>query len=203
MWASLSDKIGRKSTYFIFLALGCLLYLSIPFLGKSGNLTLFVAAFCIILSMYGGGFATIPAYLADLFGTQMVSAIHGRLLTAWATAGVLGPLLVNYIREYQLSIGMARADAYDTTMYILGGLLIIGLICNALVRPVNGKYFMTDDVLEAERALGHEQKVQDVATSVNAEKGFSFMLLFAWLVVGVPLMWGIYITLQKAVVLFR
>ena len=71
--------------------------------------------------MYGGGFATIPAYLADLFGVGNVSAIHGRLLTAWSTAGILGPVLVNYIREFQIGRGVAPADAYTFTMYILVG----------------------------------------------------------------------------------
>jgi MFS family permease len=116
----------------------------------------FVAIFCIILTMYGGGFATVPAYLADIFGTQFVGAIHGRILTAWSTAGVLGPVLVNYIREYQLDHGVPRAQAYNTTMYILAGLLVLGFICNLLVRPVNPKHYMTDKELEAERKLAHE-----------------------------------------------
>ncbi len=101
-WASFSDYIGRKRTYCIFFALGIALYSLAPFAGRSGSVGLFVLIFCLILTMYGGGFATIPAYLADLFGTQYVGAIHGRLLTAWSTAGVLGPVLVNYIREYQI-----------------------------------------------------------------------------------------------------
>ena len=86
--------------------------------------------------MYGGGFATIPAYLRDMFGTMHVSAIHGRLLTAWSVAGVLGPLLVNYIREYQIHRGVAPADAYSPVLYIMAGLLVVGFICNLLVRPV-------------------------------------------------------------------
>ncbi|RZA06513.1 MAG: MFS transporter, partial [Proteobacteria bacterium] len=153
-WASFSDYIGRKVTYFVFFALGVALYASVPTLGHSGNIALFVAAFCIVLSMYGGGFATVPAYLADLFGTQMVGAIHGRLLTAWAVAGVLGPVLVTNLRDYQLAHGVARAAVYDTTLYILSGLLVLGFICNALVRPVADKYFMTDAELKAEQALG-------------------------------------------------
>ena len=91
-WASLSDKLGRKNSYLVFFLLGGLLYLSIPESANTGNILLFVSAFCLILSMYGGGFSTVPAYLADLFGTQMVGAIHGRLLTAWATAGIVGRL---------------------------------------------------------------------------------------------------------------
>src|SRR5438128_5915816 len=102
-----------------------------PWTASDGELTLFVAFFCVILSMYGGGFATVPAYLADMFGTQMVGAIHGRLLTAWSTAGVLGPVLVNYIREYQLAHGVAKADSYSITMYILASMLIVGFLCNA------------------------------------------------------------------------
>jgi hypothetical protein len=92
------------------------------------------------LTMYGGGFATIPAYLRDMFGVVQVGAIHGRLLTAWSTAGVLGPVLVNYIREYQIAHGVAKANAYTVTMYIMAGLLLIGFVCNLLVKPVDARY---------------------------------------------------------------
>jgi MFS family permease len=121
-WATCSDYIGRKMTYVVFFVLGFVLYVSLPWSGAAGSVALFVAAVCLILSMYGGGFATVPAYLADLFGTQMVGAIHGRLLTAWATAGILGPVVVNYMREYQLSLGIPREAVYNTTMYILAGI---------------------------------------------------------------------------------
>ena len=141
-WASLSDRIGRKMTYVAFFGLGIVLYASAPAFAHGGYLFLFVAAFCVILSMYGGGFATVPAYLADLFGTQMVGAIHGRLLTAWSTAGIIGPVVVNYIREAQIEAGVPRALVYDRTMYILAGMLVLGLICNLLVRPVAAKWFM-------------------------------------------------------------
>ena len=97
--------------------------------------------FCVILTMYGGGFATIPAYLADLFGVGYVSAIHGRLLTAWSTAGILGPVLVNYIREFQIGRGVPAADAYTFTMYILAGFLVVGLVCNLAIRPVPDRLF--------------------------------------------------------------
>jgi MFS family permease len=136
LWSSLSDVIGRKATYTTFFALGALLYLSVPTLGRIGNVALFVACYAIILSMYGGGFATIPAYLRDLFGTAQVGAIHGRLLTAWSTAGILGPVLVNYIREYRLAHGAAKADAYSVTMYVMAGLLVIGFVSNLLIRPL-------------------------------------------------------------------
>ena len=142
-WAGTSDYIGRRNTYMVFFALGMLLYFSVPSLGRSGSLPLFVAAFVIILSMYGGGFATIPAYLRDIFGTMHVGAIHGRLLTAWSVAGVLGPTLVTYIREYQLKSGVAKAQVYSLTMYIMCVFLLIGLICNICMRPVNEKYHYT------------------------------------------------------------
>jgi hypothetical protein len=151
-WASLSDYIGRKRTYLIFFALGVLLYSSAPTAGRAGNVTLFVLIFCVILTMYGGGFATIPAYLADLFGTQYVGAIHGRLLTAWSTAGILGPVLVNYIREYQIGRGVPNAQAYNVTMYVLAALLVLGFICNLAVRPVDPRYYMTQDELDTARA---------------------------------------------------
>jgi len=138
-WASMSDYIGRKRTYLIFFLLGILLYSLAPLAGRTGSIALFVAIFCVILTMYGGGFATIPAYLADLFGTLHVGAIHGRLLTAWSVAGILGPVLVNYIREFQISRGIPNAQAYNTTMYILAGLLVVGLLCNLAVRPVDAR----------------------------------------------------------------
>jgi MFS family permease len=141
IWASTSDYIGRRNTYMIFFLLGIALYSSVPTLGHMGSIPLFVAAFCIILSMYGGGFATIPAYLRDMFGTYQVGAIHGRLLTAWSVAGVLGPVLVNYIRQYQIDNGVPKAQAYSVTMYIMCGLLLIGFLCNFAMRPVNEKYY--------------------------------------------------------------
>jgi MFS family permease len=143
-WASLSDYIGRKRTYFIFFALGAVLYASAPHAGRLGHVSLFVMIFCLIITMYGGGFATIPAYLADMFGTQFVGAIHGRLLTAWSAAGILGPVLVNYIREYQLGRGVPAAQAYNVTMYVLTGLLVVGFFCNLAVRPVAERYFMSE-----------------------------------------------------------
>ena len=118
-WASLSDYIGRKNTYYAFFLLGIALYALAPTFADMGSMLLFVGAFCIILSMYGGGFATVPAYLADMFGTQFVGAIHGRVLTAWSTAGIIGPVVVNYIREAQLAAGVPRDHLYNTTMYIL------------------------------------------------------------------------------------
>ncbi len=143
LWSSLSDMIGRKSVYAIFFVLGSVLYACIPTLGMRHNLPLFVVSFCIILSMYGGGFAAIPAYLRDLFGGQQVGAIHGRLLTAWSVAAVFGPITVNYLREYQIAHGVAKAEAYSMTMYIMAGLLVIGYLCNSLVREVKSHHHTT------------------------------------------------------------
>jgi MFS family permease len=135
-WSSLSDLIGRRATYATFFLLGAALYATIPSVGRSGSIGLFIAAYALILSMYGGGFATIPAYLRDRFGTLQVGAIHGRLLTAWSTAGVLGPVLVNYIREYQIGRGIPKAEAYSVTMYLMAGLLLVGFAANVALRPV-------------------------------------------------------------------
>jgi MFS family permease len=139
-WASLSDKIGRKATYACFFTLGPAMYALVPFTGRLGSVTLFVSCFCIILTMYGGGFATIPAYLADVFGTKYVSAVHGRLLTAWSAAGVLGPVLVNYIRQFQIERGVPKYQAYNVTMYIMAALLIVAFFANLMVRPVSEKH---------------------------------------------------------------
>jgi MFS family permease len=143
-WASLSDYIGRQRTYLVFFTLGAVLYAAAPWAARIHSVALFVILFCLILTMYGGGFATIPAYLADIFGTKFVGAIHGRLLTAWSAAGVLGPVLVNYIREAQLERGVPAAQAYNVTMYILAALLVVGFVCNLAVRPVHERYYMKE-----------------------------------------------------------
>jgi MFS family permease len=205
-WASLSDKLGRKLTYTIFFVLGGVLYFSIPSSAAAGSTMLFVGAFCIILSMYGGGFATVPAYLADLFGTQMVGAIHGRLLTAWATAGILGPVIVNYMREYQLGLGIPREQVYNQTMYILVGMLVIGLICNLLVRPVADKYFMTDEELAHEKKLAHEKSVAAEVGSGSGQAGAAVspvVVVLAWGAVVIPLAWGVYRTLESVAKFFH
>jgi MFS family permease len=204
-WASLSDRIGRKATYALFFILGMVLYCSIPWTAASGSLALFVLFFGVILSMYGGGFATVPAYLSDLFGTKMVGAIHGRLLTAWSAAGVLGPWLIGAFRQYQLDHGIPKAQVYSTTMYVLAGLLGLGLICNLLVRPVAEKNFMTaadearfDAAQQAANTVG-----AGTSTVGSSEPSPTWLIVAAWLAVGIPIAWGVWITLQKAAVLFR
>jgi len=197
-WASLSDRLGRKATYATFFLLGIALYGSIPWLAGAHLLGLFVAFTCVIVSMYGGGFATVPAYLADLFGTKMVGAIHGRLLTAWSAAGIFGPVIVNYLRDYQIHHGVARESAYNTTMYILAGLLVAGFVCNWLIRPVPQSSHMKEEVAPARPAAG--DAVQAPAESIG---GNGLLVALAWAAVWIPIGWGVWMTLTKAIVLIR
>jgi len=207
-WASLSDHLGRKATYTVFFGLGMALYATVPFAGETGSLPLFVALFCVILTMYGGGFATIPAYLADLFGVTYVGAIHGRLLTAWSTAGILGPVMVNYIREYQIGRGVAPADAYTFTMYVLVGFLAVGLLCNLAVTPVEASKFVTTSAgTTASARAGAVSGAGDEAiagspTPVRPPAQWGLVAL-TWTLVAVPLGWGVYHTLALASQLFR
>ena len=147
-WASISDFIGRKNTYFVFFVLGTILYAIVPTSGAIGSVPLFVACFLVIISMYGGGFATVPAYLKDMFGTRYVGAIHGLLLTAWSMAGIFGPVLVNYIRQYNIAHGIPKTQAYNNTMYLMAILLVIGFFCNLFVKAVNSRHHMTADEVE-------------------------------------------------------
>ena len=144
LWSSASDTTGRKGIYFIYFLLGIGLYLTIPYAQKSGSQVLFVAVACVIISMYGGGFATIPAYLRDMFGTYQVGAIHGRLITAWSLAAVIGPLTLNSISTYNKEHGVPKAEAYNQVMYICVGLLVVGCLANLLVRPVNPAHYVKD-----------------------------------------------------------
>jgi len=202
-WASLSDQIGRQATYMVFFLVGLTLYASIPWTASSdGSLALFVGFLCVILSMYGGGFATIPAYLADLFGDKMVSAIHGRLLTAWSTAGVLGPVLVNYVREYQLDHRVPRAQAYSVTMYVLAGLLAVGFVCNLLIKPVPKKYYMTMAQLNALDKPTEVQGREESGSAAAAAVSPTWLVYAAWVPVAVPLLWAVWVTLQKAALIF-
>ncbi|MCB4770420.1 OFA family MFS transporter [Ancylobacter sp. Lp-2] len=201
-WASASDRIGRKTTFYIFFLVGILLYLSAPTAAHSGNQVLFVAILCVIISMYGGGFATVPAYLADIFGTQFVGAIHGRLLTAWATAGIVGPVVVNYIREFQIAAGVPRDQVYDFTMYILAGMLALGLVANTLVRPVAARWYMSDAELKALQARSATSEAAAGGSFGIGRGGLDLNAVLAWTAVGVPLLVGVWITLQKTAALF-
>ena len=135
-WAWLSDRLGRRLTYALFFSIGPLLYAAVPLAGQQRSLVFFVGCFALIMSMYGGGFATMPAYVADVFGAGHVGAIHGRLLTALAAAGLVGPTLVNTLRELWIAQGYSKSHAYDATLYIMAGLLVLGFLCNQAVRPL-------------------------------------------------------------------
>lgn len=198
-WASVSDVCGRKVTFAIIFLLGMVLYGALPLINHGGSVAIFVCMLCVIISMYGGGFATIPAYLADVFGSQMVGAIHGRLLTAWSVAGISGPVLVNYLREYQLAQGVAPQQVYDITLIVLTGLLVVGFICNQLVRPVPEKYAMT--VEQQQQAKGMYKVNKDAQLTWEARPAIPLLTL-SWLAVGVPLLWGIGTTLQQAIKFF-
>jgi MFS family permease len=199
-WASASDQLGRQRTYAIFFGAGLVLYLSIPWIAHNASqppallwLILFYVVTMLIFTMYGGGFATIPAYLADLFGTRYVGAIHGRLLTAWSVAGVLGPWAITSLRERSLTqainrvaqqvsseaflakfgaplselpllvekktVTLARlleiappgtldpsSTLYNSTMYLMAGLLAVAFVANAMIRPVGERHHLKADV---------------------------------------------------------
>ncbi|WP_422930447.1 L-lactate MFS transporter [Singulisphaera sp. PoT] len=160
-WSSMSDITGRKVIYGVYFAFGALLYLLVPETQKLQSIPLFVLVTAVIISMYGGGFATIPVYLRDLFGTMHLGAIHGRLITAWSMAAILGPQLVNYISTYRINHGVPKAQAYNATMYLMVGLMSLGFLCNLLVRPVHERFHHFEEPLaspEPETIAGrHEQ----------------------------------------------
>jgi MFS family permease len=143
IWSSISDHTGRRTVYCIYFILGAVLYAILPYAQQSQNRTLFVICTAIIISMYGGGFATIPAYLKDLFGTYQVGAIHGRLITAWSVAAVIGPSLINGLYDSRVAAGLPKAEAYNGTFRLMLGLLAVGLIANLLVRPVHPRHHVT------------------------------------------------------------
>ncbi|WP_082843304.1 OFA family MFS transporter [Gemmata sp. SH-PL17] len=193
-WSSTSDAIGRKPTYAIFFALGAVLYALTPTTGHLGNVALFVLCYGVVISMYGGGFATIPAYLRDQFGTAQVGAIHGRLLTAWSLAGVAGPVLVNYIREHQINSGVPKADAYTLTMYLMAGLLIVGFACNLFVRSV---------APVQPSAVGTTAEAVAAPLEASTPVAFNWLTLgFRWAWVGIPLAWGVSQTVISSLALF-
>jgi MFS family permease len=144
-WSSMSDLIGRKGVYCIYFIVGAALYMSVPWTQGHGSVTLFVVATGLILTMYGGGFATIPAYLRDLFGSYQVGAIHGRLITAWSMAAIIGPQLVDRISTANKKAGMPASQCYNSIFYLMVGLLVVGLIANLLVRPVDPKHYVAKE----------------------------------------------------------
>jgi MFS family permease len=200
-WASLSDRIGRKNMYSTIFVIGIIVYSLLPTWGHLGLATMFVLSICVILSMYGGGFSTVPAYLADIFGTQMVGAIHGRLITAWSVAGVVGPALIAGLRQFEIDHGVAHNLVYDITLYVMAFLLFCGLLCNLFIKPVHEKHNMSDEELLRERMLQHEHRVV-VGADAAARGGFGLGGVLAWLAVGIPFSIGLYIALTKVVAMF-
>jgi MFS family permease len=142
LWSSASDLTGRKAVYCVYFVFGALLYCAVPWTQSHGQPVLFIVVTALIISMYGGGFATIPAYLRDLFGTHQVGAIHGRLITAWSAAAVIGPTLVDRISEAKKAAGVPPGETYHFTLYLMAGLLLAGLVANLLVRPVDEKHHL-------------------------------------------------------------
>jgi MFS family permease len=198
-WATVSDLLGRKLTCVVMLALGAVLFgLVATWSATAAIMIAFVLSFCITTSMYGGGFAVAPAYLADIFGTQYVGAIHGRLLTAWSTAGVLGPFIVTTIRDRAIAQHAPRAEIYPHIFLILSGLLVVGFLANLMIRPVTERYRMAP----AQAAATTGGAV--ASTSGGIDRGrFDLQTGLAWLVVVAPLVWAVWMTLTKVVVLFH
>jgi hypothetical protein len=147
VWSSTSDYIGRKPIYMVYLGVGIVLYIVLATLGSSAT-WIFVITAAIIISFYGGGFSTVPAYLRDLFGTFQVGAIHGRLLTAWAAAGVAGPLIINGVLDARGTPGQLVAGDYRPALFIMVGLLAVGFVANLLVKPVAAKWHESPEAVE-------------------------------------------------------
>jgi MFS family permease len=140
-WASLSDFIGRRMTYFVFFALGVALFVIIPRVGAAGEWILFQCALYTVFTMYGGGFATIPAFLADMFGPNNVGAIHGAILTAWSAAAIAGPVIITQLSDSAkaaLAPGQSKVHIYDQPLQVLAYLLAVGFILTLLVHPLRG-----------------------------------------------------------------
>jgi MFS family permease len=201
-WAVLSDRVGRQKVYYCFFLLGIPLYALMPTFISHGNLVLFVTGFCVIMSMFGGAFAAVPAYLSDLFGPEMVGAIQGRVLTAWSTAGVIGPLMISSLHDHEIGRVATLSAAYDQTFYVLAGLLVVGLLCNSMVRPVPDDVFMTDSELEQHQyELRHHVPTPPRTDASVAIQSRVTAMAAVWATVCLPVGWGIWITLQRAAAL--
>ncbi|MBC7632774.1 OFA family MFS transporter [Aeromicrobium sp.] len=202
LWSTTSDVVGRKNIYVVYLGVGLILYVVLAYKGSTST-TLFALVAGVILSFYGGGFATAPAYLRDLFGTYQVGAIHGRLLTAWAAAGVAGPLIVNRILDSKGTPGKLTASDYRPALLTMVVILAVGFVANLLIRPVADRF--------------HEEGTPTAGTSSGTMSGTSSqavaehdvepvklgaLMFVAWIVVGIPLAYGVYETVVKAANLF-
>ncbi|MGE0787383.1 MAG: OFA family MFS transporter [Sandaracinaceae bacterium] len=194
VWSSTSDAIGRKNVYRLYLGVGALLYLTLALAGASSR-PLFVLAAATLISFYGGGFATVPAYLRDLFGTYQVGAIHGRLLTAWSLAGILGPLIVNAIADVQEAEGESGPALYRTSFFVMIGLLAVGFVCNELIRPVHERHREPASAAASAAKPDAKGESEDVTPR-------PLRMAFAWLAVGVPFAYGVVQLARKVLPLF-
>ena len=203
VWAVLSDRIGRKNTFYCYFLIGIPLYAALPSLAATGHVALFVASFCVLMSIFGGGYAVIPSYLSDMFGTEMVGAIQGRVMTAWSVAGIIGPLMISALRNLRFEHGMPLARAYDVAFYLLAALLGVGMSCNSLVRPVAEKHFMTVDELEKHRVetRSHISDAPSRVVTAPMPSTLTATVAGVWLAVCLPIAWGVLITLQRVAVL--
>jgi len=174
--------------------LGVVCYAVAPALADINAVAVFAGAFCVIAAMYGGGFATVPAYLADMFGTRFVGAIHGRLLTAWSTAGIAGQVIVNYLHDARVAQGVPRDDVYDLIFYVLACLLVAGFICNALIRPVHAKWLIREEWEKIPSARG--LAIGSKCAYGIGRGGLDAQAFLARALVGIPLAWGEWKTLE-------
>jgi MFS family permease len=202
-WASSSDRLGRKQTYAVMTLLGALLYgVAAPALA-GGSVGMFILVFCIVASMYGGGFATVPAYLADTFGTRYVGAIHGRILTAWSTAGILGPYIVTTMRDARIAAGVPRDQVYEPIYWALAGLLVVAFVLNLFIRPVHSRFHMAEGEEPALLVAADAQAAPARQAAPAPSGGLSGVVVLAWAAVLVPIAWGVYQTIAKAAVLLK
>lgn len=201
-WAALSDRIGRRAVFRCFSVLGIAFYAVAPAVARSHDMMLFVGLFCLLISQFGGAFATMPAYVADIFGPAHVGAIQGRILTAWSVAGIVGPVLVNYMREAQLAGGVPASAAYDLTLYILAGMLAVALVANEAVRPLAPRWFAGDASSPSPAAAAAAPVLPSGPARLSGRAVVRVWLLLAWSGVGLPLAWGVWMTAVKTLALF-
>ena len=200
LWSSASDRLGRKPTFAIMTALGALLYgIAAPAL-SAASLGQFLLVFCALASMYGGGFATVPAYLADLFGTRYVGAIHGRLLSAWSLAGVVGPFIVSTMRDTAIAADMPRELIYPPIYQVLAGLLLVAFIANLMIKPVDKRFHSFEEAPDP--GLRSTAAIESDAVPVHHGRT-TMLLMVCWAAVLSPIAWGIIRTLEKVTALLN
>jgi MFS family permease len=195
VWSTTSDYVGRKRMYMGYLGIGMVCYVALALTGNAST-GLFVLLAGIIISFYGGGFSTVPAYLRDLFGGYQVGAIHGRLLTAWSAAGVAGPLIINGFLDAQGEPGNLTADAYRPALLTMVGVLAVGFVANLAITRVAAKY--REPELDESGRTAAEVRSSPDRTRVVAGP----LLVVAWAVVGIPLLYGFYKIVLATVDLF-